>query len=245
MSSISITEGGVIRTFRCVRASAEVRYPDASVADAWGQARRALDHAAEELFCPRPPARRTRILVTFSPEATADPARLRGFFATGADLVRINCAHDAPEDWRSMAAAARAAAAAEGRAARVYMDLAGPKIRTAAIRPKPGVRVRPGDRVFLRDDADASGPEAARASLACTLPEAAAQVRPGGAVAFDDGKIVGRVAERTPEGLWLDVTRTKEGGARLKPDKGINFPGAEIRVSALTAADRAALDVAA
>ena len=165
--------------------------------------------------------------------------------ALGADAVRINCAHDAPDDWRAMAANARAAAAAEGRPLRVCMDLAGPKIRTADVLPKPGVRVRAGDVIVLRDDPAAGLPEGARASVACTLPEAAAQVRPGGAVAFDDGKIVGTVGRRNAAGLWLEAARTKPGGARLKPDKGINFPGAEIAVAALTDADRRALDVAA
>jgi pyruvate kinase len=128
------------------------------------------------------------------------------------------------------------------------MDLAGPKIRTAEIRPGPGVRLREGDRLFLRFDAAAPDPEeaeAARARCGCTLPGAVAQVPAGAGVAFDDGKIVGAVTGRAASGLWIEIVRTKPGGARLKADKGINFPGAGLTVEALTAADRAALDVVA
>jgi pyruvate kinase len=81
-----------------------------------------------------------------------------------------------------------------------------------------------------------------RAAFACSLPEAAAQAAEGGAVAIDDGKILGRVLSRDASGLRLRVERTKPGGARLKPDKGLNFPGADIAVDPLTQADRAALD---
>jgi pyruvate kinase len=122
------------------------------------------------------------------------------------------------------------------------MDLAGPKIRTAAIMPKAGIRVRAGDTVLVRADHDTPHPPSARASTLCTLHGATLAVTPGAAVAFDDGKIQGRVARRDAEGLWLTIERTKPGGARLKPDKGINFPDTLLDVPALTEADRAALD---
>lgn len=242
LSSLGRSDGHVLATIRAVRATAEGRDPDGAATAALAQAAGMLAEATEVLLGPRRPERRSRILVTLEPAVALDPARMRTLVALGADAVRINCAHDSPEDWRRMAGAAREAAAAEGRGVRVYVDLAGPKIRTAAVLPKPGIRVEAGQRVFLRDDPDAPLPEGARASCACTLPEAMAQVRPGAAVAFDDGKILGTVTAREAGGLWLDIARTKPGGTRLKEDKGINFPGAALRVAALTDADRAALD---
>ena len=245
LSSLGRSDGHVLATIRAVRATAEGREPDGAATAALSQAAATLAEATAVLLGPRPSDRRSRILITLEPAVASDPALMRQLLVLGADAVRINCAHDGPDDWRAMAAAAREAAAAEGRGVRVYVDLAGPKIRTAAVLPKPGIRVEAGQRVFLRHDPATPLPEGARASCACTLPDAAAQVRPGGAVAFDDGKIVGTVTVREPGGLWIEIGRTKPGGTRLKEDKGINFPGAALRLAALTAADRAALDAVA
>ena len=245
LSSLGRSDGHVLATLRAVRATAEGREPDAAAQAALMAARQTLAEAAATLFGPQPADRRSRILVTLEPAVAESPGRLRSLIALGADAVRINCAHDTPDDWLRMATAAREAAAAEGRGVRVYVDLAGPKIRTADVLPKTGIRVHEGQQIYLRHAAETPLPEGARASCTCTSPEALSQVAPDAAVAFDDGKIVGRVSARDAGGLWMTVARTKPGGARLKPDKGINFPGAVLRVTPLTGADRAALDVVA
>jgi pyruvate kinase len=245
LSSLGRSDGHVLASIRAVRATAEGREPDPAVISKLSDAAEALADSTARLLGPRPAGRRSRILVTLEPETAADTGRMRALVRLGADAVRINCAHDRPADWLAMAEAARDAALAEERPLRVYVDLAGPKIRTVAVLPRPGIRVEQGQRLYLRDDPAASCPDGARASVACSLPEAAAQARPGGAVAFDDGKIAGTVLSRDAGGLWIAVTRTKPGGARLKEDKGINFPGAAIRVDPLTEADRLALDTVA
>jgi pyruvate kinase len=242
LSSLGRSEGRVLGTLRAVRATVEGRDPDPEILAGGDAAAERLELAAQRLLGPRPPDRRTRIMVTLSPETAFDPARMAALVAAGIDCARINCAHDGPEAWRAMAEAARAAAAEAGRGLRIYVDLGGPKIRTTDIAPKPGRRVASGDTLFLRLDPRAPIPEEARAAFACTLPKAAAQARAGGAVAIDDGKIVGTVEARSAAGLSIRVTRTKPGGARLKPDKGINFPGSAIEVDPLTDADRTALD---
>lgn len=242
LSSLGRSDGHVLATIRAVRATAEGRDTDTEAQAALAVARRTLGDAAAALMGPQPEGRRSRILVTLEPALAADPDRMRTVMRLGADAVRINCAHDTPDDWRRMAEAARSAAAAEGRSVCLYVDLAGPKIRTTAIRPKPGIRVHGGQQILIAADPTTPPPDHVRASCSCTLPEAVAQVGPGQPVAFDDGKIVGVVAARNGADLFLDITRTKPGGTRLKPDKGINFPGAALRVAALTDADRAALD---
>ena len=88
--------------------------------------------------------RSTRIMVTLPSEAADDPELARRYVAEGMDCARINCVHDDPDRWRSMASHVRDAAAAAGRSVRIMMDLAGPKIRTGPLRPERGViKVRP------------------------------------------------------------------------------------------------------
>jgi pyruvate kinase len=142
-----------------------------------------------------------------------------------------------------MVAAAREAAAAQRRRVKVFMDLGGPKIRTTDLTPKEVVRLSEGDLLAIRRTADGRHPKGARASCACTLPEALAGVAVGAPAMIDDGKFVARVERADADALWLRIERTKPGGAKLKADKGLNFPGSAVRVAALTARDRADLDV--
>ncbi len=76
------------------------------------------------------------------------------------------------------------------------------------------------------------------AMVPCTLPTVFPQVKAGQAVWFDDGKIGGLVKRARGDRLEIEITNAPEGGARLGADKGINFPGAALDVSALTEKDR-------
>jgi pyruvate kinase len=183
--------------------------------------------------------------VTLEPATALDPSAMGAIVRAGADAVRINCAHDDPDAWIAMAAAARAAAAEAGRPIRVLTDLAGPKIRTADIAPKEGVRLHAGDAVLIRRRGGGPPPAGVRAACACTLPQAVAQAPEGASASIDDGKIAGVVERADAQGVLLRVTRTKPGGAKLKADKGLNFPGVALEVEPLTAADRDALSAVA
>ena len=109
------------------------------------------------------------------------------------------------------------------------------------------IALSPGDLLHVaRDDAVATAatdPDAAP-RIGCTLPEVFAQVRPGERVWFDDGRIGGVVEATGSQGFEVRITRTREGGALLRADKGINLPDSRLSLPALTAKDRADLDVA-
>ena len=87
-----------------------------------------------------------RILVTLPSEAARDPAYMREIARRGADLVRINCAHDNADDWAAMIANTHEAADVVGRRIPVLMDIAGPKFRIGQVKRQPGERLKAGDR---------------------------------------------------------------------------------------------------
>ena len=74
-----------------------------------------------------------------------------------------------------------------------------------------------------------------------TLPEFFDHVKPGEPVWFDDGKIGGIIRSAGADALEVEITQARPAGEKLGADKGINLPESELRVSALTAADRNAL----
>ena len=95
----------------------------------------------QDLFGPQPLERGVRIMVTLPMEAGDAYTLVRTLVASGMDCARINCAHDNLDIWRAMAANVRRAARETGRACRVLVDVAGPKLRTGDLPPGPTVVV--------------------------------------------------------------------------------------------------------
>jgi pyruvate kinase len=85
---------------------------------------------------------------------------------------------------------------------------------------------------------DKQGELVAPAHIACRQPEVFHDVEKGAPIRFNDGKIEGTVDKTSPEQLVITVTRAKRSGSRLRADKGINFPGSDIKLHGLTEADR-------
>jgi len=252
LSSLGRLEGRVLATLDAVggtletlagRAPAEGQgWPPAPRRFFRGEAR--LRRNATELFGPPPEAREGRILVTLPSEAADEPALMRDLVRRGMDLVRINCAHDDAGLWARMAANARAAGAAEGRQIRVLMDIAGPKIRTGAVRlPSDERRLQPGDTLVLRPGPPLQEGPGQGFEAECVPAAILDRMAPGTAVALNDGKITAQVEALLPGGAaLLRILRTKPGGAPLRPEKGLNLPGTDLGLDPLTPKDLKDLD---
>jgi len=322
------------------------------------------DHT-RALLGPDPQDRFVRIMVTMPSEAATNSKLLEDLVRVGMDVMRINCAHDGPEQWRAMVDNLRAAERTVGRSCRVQADLAGPKLRTGSITPKGRVlHIKPsrdtfgrfeapgriwltptdepeptpddlrmvmpvegnlsanadvGDRVSFMDTrgqshqleviertgrsciaettrtayledgtvlqlvregetvlearvsglpevvepivlhsgerlvltrSDEPGAAAVRdeegrviepARIHSTLDIAFEQVEAGHRVWFDDGKIGGIVRENNGREIVVEINHTAPNGAKLRAEKGINFPDTMLRTEALTSKDLADL----
>jgi pyruvate kinase len=112
--------------------------------------------------------------------------------------------------------------------------------------PEQALLLHRGDSLLLQSKPepgrpariDRGGRLRAPARIACSLPEVLAQVRVGESVWFDDGRIGARVERSSPDGLLLRITHAAETGAKLRGDRGINFPESRLRLGALTDKDR-------
>ncbi len=203
---------------------------------------RLLSDNAEALFGPPTPSRRVRIMVTLPAEAAHDDGFVRDLLQRGMNCVRINCAYNTPAEWEAMIAHVRRAEQESGRVCKVLMDLAGPKARTGQVAlPEPKQRLHVGERVLLTRGTPVVS-QHYPVQVACQLPEVLDQLRVGAEVWIDEGKLGTQVEAMLPEGLLLRVTHAREKGERLRPDKGLNFPGTELQLSPLTEKDRHDLD---
>lgn len=83
------------------------------------------------------------------------------------------------------------------------------------------------------------------ARIHCTLEQAFDVVQAGQPVWLDDGKIGGIVERNDGAEILVRITQTPPGGAKLRAEKGINFPDTVFDLPALTAKDLADLETMA
>jgi pyruvate kinase len=184
------------------------------------------------------------ILVTLSAEAAHDPSYMLDIVRRGANAMRINCAHDSVDEWTAMIANVRKASDATGRRIAVLMDLGGPKFRIGQVKRLAGERLRAGDRFRLVDDATAFNNDT-MIDAVCMPGHVLGHLSPQTEVSLDDGKLGGVVETCTAGSAIVRVLRTQLKGFKLKPERGVTFPQAELHLDPLTSKDLVDLDFVA
>jgi pyruvate kinase len=122
------------------------------------------------------------------------------------------------------------------------LDLGGPKIRIGEVNAAARGRLYRGDR-FVLCGALSGANDLAEATLG---PRQLLDVIEAGHTVFiNDGKIGARTLSVEGDSAVLEIFRARDRGERLKPEKGVNLPGVEIPIAALTAEDIADLDFVA
>jgi len=200
-----------------------------------------IQDAAEQIFGPSN-ASKVRIMVTMPVTAATDPAWCRDMIKVGTSCVRINCAHDTPEEWLAMIGHLRQVARVSKRDVRVQMDLTGPRARTTECRlDHAGQRAKEGDKIFLSLNHLPKLPQAPFEAV-CSLPEVVKALKRGTCVFFNEGKLGATVLKTFKEGVLMIVTQARAKGERFREDMGINVLGTDLKLEALTERDRNHLD---
>ncbi len=171
--------------------------------------------------------KRTKIVCTIGP-ASDSVATLIQLGRAGMDIARLNFSHGTHTTHRKTFGNLQEAGKKLGRPFGILLDLQGPKIRVGDL-PKEGVKLVPGNEVVFTTAA-----KPAAGDIPVTLPSLHKDVKPGEKMLFDDG--------------LLDVTVTKIKGNRihakvgtggiLLSHKGLNLPGTNLRIPALSEKDR-------
>jgi pyruvate kinase len=151
----------------------------------------------------------------------------------GMDVARLNCSHGSHEDHAKSIAMLRAAAVHHEKPIAILADLQGPKIRTGPLAGGGPVQLRTGQR-FEITTARILGDSTRVNTTFTPLPR---EVHTGDRILLSDGLIELRV-EKVRDGRV--ICEVVNGGA-LGEHKGINLPGVQLRVPALTPKDRADL----
>jgi pyruvate kinase len=205
-----------------------------------GEAR--LADCVGEIFGPPRRGRVGRIMVTLPTEAADDPALIRTYTEHGADVMRINCAHDGAREWTRMVANIRAAEDKAKRRFPILMDIGGPKVRTEAVLTPPDrSRAHIGDLILLAREIRPPLAEVPFQAT-CSEPGVLDSIRMDDEVSLDDGQLQGMIVGEAHGGFLIRIARGKLAGVKLVPGKGLNFPMSELKLDPLTDKDRDDLD---
>src|SRR6266851_7359079 len=179
--------------------------------------------------------RHSKIVCTIGP-ASRDPRILRRLLEAGMDVARLNFSHGSHAEHLSCIQALRATANKLGKTIAILADLQGPKIRTGPLAGGMPVLLRSGQK-FTITTAKILGDSTRVNTTFLPLPQ---EVHRGDRILLSDVLTELRVEKIDGRNVNCHVVN---GGA-LGEHKGINLPGVNLRVPALTTKDRADLKFA-
>jgi pyruvate kinase len=209
------------------------------------QSRRLLHQHANALFGKTEFPGQTRLMVTLPTEAAEDPYLVRTLVQDGMQVARINTAHDDMEAWKKMIGHIRKASKHTGRKVLVYMDLAGPKIRTGEVlrtdnknrkKQQKVIYLRKGSLVYFTAELGKETPGDVPV-MSISLPKLFRFVQKGDPISLDDGKFSGKILEAHNKGMLVEIHHAPVKKSILKPEKGINLPETDMRIPSLSRED--------
>jgi len=172
---------------------------------------------------------RTRTVCTLGPASDSDEI-VRGLIRAGMDVARFNFSHGDHATHAARLARVRRLAREERTLVALLGDLQGPKIRVGAI-ARGAIQLTPGAAFTLTTRAVDGSPE----GIHIDLPELPQAVRAGDRILLVDGLLELQVVATNV----TDVRTRVITGGELKPRQGVNLPGVSLKISALSAKDRA------
>ncbi|HSC77833.1 MAG TPA: pyruvate kinase [Candidatus Acidoferrales bacterium] len=173
--------------------------------------------------------RKAKIVATIGP-ASRDPLMLLALLEAGMDAARLNFSHGEHKEHAAVIRDLRKLTTIRERSLAILADLPGPKIRTGKLQDGKPVTLESGQKLTLTGEEIVGNAK----RLSINYPHLAADVAPGNRILLADGLIELRVLEKKGKEIVCRVVNGGELGER----KGVNLPGARLRISSVTPRDK-------
>ncbi len=199
-----------------------------------------------------PKGRSVRIMVTLPTEAARDYRLVRDLVTAGMNCARINCAHDDQAAWTRMVEHIERATAETGYSCKIFMDLAGAKVRTGPVEPGPRVmrwrpkrdvrgQVQSPARIWFAPPGVAPPGDVPADAVVPVTSDWVSHVHTGDAIEFLDARGSHRkvkVVATVNDGFWGESRKTAyvETGIELRLMER-NGPGHTTRIGELPPAE--------
>ena len=180
------------------------------------------------------PTHKTKIVCTIGP-ASDEQRVLERMIRQGMDVARLNFAHGDFESHARSIERIRAAANKVGKRVAIMADLPGPKMRVGTLAAEPIKLVR-GRMITLTSQEVLGDSE----RISVSFPGLSAAAHKGSVIFLNDGFIRLKVEGTSEKEVHCRVIV----GGELRSHKGVNLPGTNLGISAITDEDRRFLDFA-
>lgn len=180
------------------------------------------------------PHRQTKILATLGP-ASKTKEQIAALVAAGVNIFRLNFSHGDHETHRQSLAIIRQIEKDSGRPIGIIADLQGPKLRIGTFKNNSVMMER---GMMMRFDSDPAPGDETRVYL--PHPEVMDALEIDGLFFLDDGKVRCRIREKGTDYVLAEI----RAGGKLSNKKGLNVPGAYLKIPALTSKDKIDLEAA-
>jgi pyruvate kinase len=172
--------------------------------------------------------RRTKIVATLGP-ASSNEEMIKKLVEAGVNVFRLNFSHGKREMHKANVDLIRAEGKRIGRPVAILQDLQGPKIRVATF-AEGKIQLGEGDKFSITCGDDTPGD---KNRVGTTYKNLYNDVKGGDILLLDDGRLSLRVLGVKDQTIETEVVL----GGTLSNNKGINIPGADLSIPALTDKD--------
>ena len=176
--------------------------------------------------------RRAKIVATVGPASESEEILTR-LIEAGVDVFRLNFSHGSYEKHEQVFRRIRTLSERVGRPIAILQDLQGPKIRLGRF-ANGSVEVKTGQRFIITARKIMGGPGITSTDYA-SLPH---EVKEGDRILIDDGLIVLRVRDVKSQDVHCEVI----AGGIVSDRKGLNLPGALLKLPSMTPKDKKDLE---
>ncbi len=170
---------------------------------------------------------RTKIICTIGPSVNAYEKILQ-LIDAGMNVARLNFSHGTHEEHAKVIALLKKAREERKRPLAIMLDTKGPEIRIGKMKDGQ-VSLQAGQKVLLVKEEIEGTCDRIQVHPAIAIDSLAV----GTNVLFDDGYITAKVIEKREGGSLVEI----ENAGVLKSQKGVNVPGVNIELPAMTAQD--------
>ena len=174
--------------------------------------------------------KKTKIVCTMGP-ACDDDDKLREMMLAGMNVARFNFSHGSHDEHRERVARVRRISEEIGKPIAILLDTKGPEVRTGVLENGEKVHFETGDKTIITTD---DGVVGNRERFSLDFKNLPNELKPGDRVLIDDGLLEFDVDKIEGTDIYCTLANSGDLGER----KGVNIPGVDISLPAVTERDR-------
>ncbi len=239
LSSLASSEGHILCQLQMILRRLGNDIPDDEISSLDHiTGKKLISQRSREMFGSKKTSGIPFLMVTFDSDFADNYNLVKKLLLSGMNIARINTAHDDEETWEKMISNVKAASEETGIPCRIYMDLAGPKLRTCILgkgRKDGKINLKDGETIFLAEN-DAEYDPLSKV-IGCDEPGILKDLKEGERILFDDGLIEALISFKENNIAALRILRLSGKKPVLKSEKGMNFPDSRLYIPALTSYD--------